>query len=270
MAVISSICQWRVSGLIDLSVDDDRDVGASGTTLRYCTVAGDEVATTWEQARADLIIEGLPVRVPPTYRGQRSYPGLFWAATNDRTLVYESLLELDRLWLADFDPGTVGICTQPFQIAGRDSTGVRAHVPDLLLVHSDRSVTVVDIKPAAFLEKPRVRAQFEWTRALCRSKGWSYEVFTGGNPIVLRNLKLLAVGRRPDRLPDGDLVEARARLGEEGITLGKVLARKPLTCDESAWRVAVFALVWSSEVSLDLRRPLDSETILQATSEVKV
>ncbi|MGP5386612.1 hypothetical protein [Brachybacterium tyrofermentans] len=84
-------------------------MGASGTTLRYCTVAGDEVATTREQARADLIIEGLPVRVPPTYRGQWSYPGLFWAATTDRTLVYESLLALDRLWLADFDPGIMGI-----------------------------------------------------------------------------------------------------------------------------------------------------------------
>jgi hypothetical protein len=245
-------------------------VGTSGTTLRYCTVAGDEVATTWEQARADLIIEGLPVRVPPTYRGQRSYPGLFWAATNDRTLVYESLLELDRLWLADFDPAIVAICTQPFQVTGRDGGGLRAHVPDLLLVHSDRSVTVVDVKPAVFLEKPRVRAQFEWTRALCHSKGWSYEVFTGGEPIVLRNLKLLAVGRRPDRLPDGDLADARARLAEERITLGEFLARRPLTWDESAWRVAVFALVWFGEVSLDLRRPLSSETVLQATSEVKV
>lgn len=245
-------------------------MGANGTTVRYCTVAGDEVATTWEQARADLIIEGLPVRVPPTFRGQRSYPGLFWAATNDRTLVYESLLELDRLWLADFDPGTVGICTQPFHVAGRDRGDLRAHVPDLLLVHSDRSVTVVDVKPTAFLAKPRVQAQFEWTRALCRGKGWSYEVFTGGDPIVLRNLKLLAIGRRSDRLPDGDLVEARARLHEEGVTLGKVLARKPSTCDESAWRVAVFALVWSGEVTIDLRRPVGSETILQAASEVMV
>ena len=270
MAVISSICQWRVSGLIDLSVDDDGYVGTSGTTLRYCTVAGDEVATTWERARADLIVEGLPVRVPPTYRGQRNYPGLFWAATNDRTLVYESLLELDRLWLADFDPAVTGICTQPFQVAGRDGGGPRAHVPDLLLVHSDRSVTVIDVKPAAFVEKPRVRAQFEWTRALCHSKGWSYEVFTGGDPVVLRNLKLLAVGRRPDRLPGGVLADARARVGNEGITLGKVLAHNPLNCDDAAWRVAVFALVWSGEVAVDLRRPLSSETILQAISEVKV
>lgn len=94
----------RVRFLADLSDGHDGPVGGREVFLRYCTVAGDEVATTWEEARADLIVEGLPVRVPPTYRGPRSYPGLFWAATNDRALVYESLMELDRLWLADFDP----------------------------------------------------------------------------------------------------------------------------------------------------------------------
>ena len=51
------------------------------------------------------------MRVPPTYRNQRNYPGLFWAATNERTLVYESLLELDWLWLADFDPSVTAICS---------------------------------------------------------------------------------------------------------------------------------------------------------------
>lgn len=122
--------------------------------LRYCTVVGDEVATTWEEARADLIVEGLPVRVPPTYRGQRSYPGLFWAATNDRTLVYESLLELDRLWLADVDPTVTRICTQPFQATGSDGTNARTHVPDLLFITDDGTVTVVDMKPHALVEKP--------------------------------------------------------------------------------------------------------------------
>lgn len=42
-------------------------MGGREVFLRYCTVAGDEVATTWEQARADLIIDGLPVRVSPTW-----------------------------------------------------------------------------------------------------------------------------------------------------------------------------------------------------------
>lgn len=243
-------------------------MGTRGTTLRYCTVAGDEVATTWEQARADLIVEGLPVRVPPTYRGQRSYPGLFWAATNDRTLVYESLLELDRLWLADFDPTVVGIATQPFQVVGRDAGVQRTHVPDLLLVHEDRTATVVDVKPGAFLEKDRVRSQFEWTRALCCDKGWNYEVFTGGDPIVLRNLKLLAVGRRPQRLPEGYVEAVWASLSEGETTLGKVLARRPMTCDETSWRTAVFALAWSGAVTVDLHRALSHEAVLRAGSEV--
>ncbi|MGO2311594.1 TnsA-like heteromeric transposase endonuclease subunit [Brachybacterium tyrofermentans] len=245
-------------------------MGGREVFLRYCTVAGDEVATTWEEARANLIVEGLPVRVPPTYRGQRSYPGLFWTATNDQTLVYESLLELDRLWLADFNPAVTSICTQPFQVTGRDGGGLRKHVPDLLLINDDGTPTVVDVKPAAFLEKPRVRAQFEWTRALCRSKGWRYEIFSGGNPTVLRNLKLLAVGRRPDRLPEGYLTEARATLDEAESSLGKILARSPASCDRSMWRVAVFALVWAGEITIDLHQPVNAETILYRTAEVLV
>lgn len=79
-------------------------MGACAVSLRYCNIVGDEVATTWNEARADLIVEGLPVRIPPSYRGQGNYPGLFWSATNRRTLVYESLLELDRLWLARLRP----------------------------------------------------------------------------------------------------------------------------------------------------------------------
>lgn len=258
----------RVRFLADLSDGHYGDVGAREVFLRYCTVVGGEVATTWERARADLIVDGLPIRMPPTYQGQRSYPGLFWAATNDRTLVYESLLELDRLWLADFDPTVTGICTQPFQVTGREGTDLRAHVPDLLLVHADHSVTVVDVKPTALLEKPRVQAQFEWTRGLCHDKCWEYEVFTGGDPTVLRNIKLLALGRRPDRLPDGALDEARARLAEGQSTLGKVLAHRSVTCDEKGWRVAVFALMWSGEITFDLTRPVSLETLLRTKNEV--
>lgn len=91
----------RVRFLPDLSDGHDGRVGGREVFLRYCTVAGDEVATTWEQARADLIVEGLPVRVPPTYRGQRSYRGLFWAATNDRVRISVSCPE--RVLCPDFE-----------------------------------------------------------------------------------------------------------------------------------------------------------------------
>jgi hypothetical protein len=40
----------------------------------------------------------------PTYRGQRNHLGLLWTSTTRSLVRYESLLERDRLWLADFDP----------------------------------------------------------------------------------------------------------------------------------------------------------------------
>lgn len=243
-------------------------MGVREVTLRYCNIVGDEVATTWNEARADLIVDGLPVRVPPTYRGQRSYPGLFWAATTRRTLVYESLLELDRLWLADFDQTVVGICTQPFQITARDGGTERSHVPDVLLTHADGRVTLVDVKPTAFLDKPAVRAQFDWTRELCRAKGWRYEVFSGADATVLRNIKVLALGRRAERLPEDHLDQARTALTDDVLTLGQALARTPVGYDEDRWRVAVLSCMWSGQVTADLRRPLTDATVLSPSTGV--
>lgn len=241
-------------------------MGRPEVVLRYCTNAGDEVRTTWEQARADLIVEGLPIRVPPTYRGQRNYPGLFWASTNRRSLVYESLLELDRLWLADFDPEVRDIATQPFQIVGRDGSTPRKHVPDILFLHRDRGVTLVDVKPAAHLDRPEVKAQLDWTRDLCRLKGWNYEVFTGSSTPKLRNIKALAVGRRPERLPEGLLDLAREAMSLTEVTLGEALARKPEICDRNSWRVAVSACVWSGYVTLDLGQPLSEMAVLRPSA----
>lgn len=175
-------------------------MSVSEVTLRYCAASGEVVTAPLQTVRAESIASGLPIRIPPTYRGQRNYPGLFWAATNDRTLVYESLLELDRLWLADFDSTVRGIATQPFQVTSRDGPATRFHVPDLLLTHTDMRVTVIDVKPESLVNKTEVKRQFDWTRVMCRDRGWDYEVFTGEDGVVLRNIRALAVGRRPKRL----------------------------------------------------------------------
>lgn len=120
------------------------------------------------EARPEAIVGGLPVRVPPAYRGQRNYPGLFWAASNQRTLVYESLLELDRLWLADFDPTVVAIATQPLQVRGRDGAALRSHVPDILLVHDDVAAQrLLDTTPQRGMSRAVCRTR--WTRTASAS-----------------------------------------------------------------------------------------------------
>lgn len=76
-------------------------MGGREVSLRSRTVTGDEIATTREEARVALIIEAMAVRVSPTYRGQRSYEGVPWAATNEPARVYESLAGRDCQYGAD-------------------------------------------------------------------------------------------------------------------------------------------------------------------------
>lgn len=47
--------------------------------------------------------------------------------------MYESLLELDRLWLADADPLVTAIATQPFDVSGLDDDVLRTYGLELLL-----------------------------------------------------------------------------------------------------------------------------------------
>lgn len=231
--------------------------------MRYCNVVGDEVTTTWDLARAHDIVDGLPVRIPPSYRRQRSYPGLFWASTHRRMLVYESLLELDRLWLADFDSTVERIATQPFEVRSGDDHSAFKHVPDIMLVGADNTVTVIDVKPEGFISRPAVKAQFDRTRGLCQTKGWNYEVFTGGNPVELRNIRALAIGRHRDRIPPKHIQDALGALSSRSAALGDAIARRPASCEESMWRVAVLSCIWFGEVVADLRVPLSAGTILR-------
>ncbi|WP_374194287.1 TnsA-like heteromeric transposase endonuclease subunit [Streptomyces sp. N35] len=55
-----------------------------------------------------------PVRTFSWSRGERHFPGWYWAATTRRHVGFESWLERDRLLLMDFDPSVVGISSQPF------------------------------------------------------------------------------------------------------------------------------------------------------------
>ncbi|MFJ8691286.1 hypothetical protein [Micromonospora wenchangensis] len=54
------------------------------------------------------------VRSFPSYRGQRNYPGLYWAACIGTHVGFESWLERDEAMALDFDASVVGFAAQPF------------------------------------------------------------------------------------------------------------------------------------------------------------
>lgn len=92
------------------------------TKAQYVSAEGEVVVTTLGDLDGDRAVRGLPVRRIRSAAGQRHYPGLFWSATTGGHVWYESRLELDRLWLADFDPDVVWIATQPVWLCGTDGS----------------------------------------------------------------------------------------------------------------------------------------------------
>lgn len=168
----------------------------SEVELRFVDADGDEVSVPLPDACADVVVRGRPVRAFGWYAGMKHYPGWWWSATMCDLVGYESLLERDRLLLADFDYDVKAIASQPFGLTGRDGDVLRGHVPDYLLCCRDGSVVVVDAKPAEFLEDPKVADVLSWTGGLMARRGWRYEVWSGIEPVRLANVRFLGQGRR--------------------------------------------------------------------------
>lgn len=221
------------------------------TELRYVADDRREVTTSVRDAVAAALSTAQPVRRVGSYAGQRHYSGLFWSATTGGHVPYESHLELDRLWLADFDPTVTWIAAQPMWLRGRDGTVIRRHAPDLLLTRADRSLEVVDVKPGDLARRPKVASVFDWTARVCETRGWRYQVWSGADPVRLANIRTLAIGRRPGHVDPDDLARLRAA-GKVGVTLGAALGQGP----RPAQIAAVMTLLWMGHWTVDLSVPL--------------
>ena len=237
-----------------------RGLGSRDDSARIRFLGADGwVESTLGKVDGTAVRSGRPVRTFPTYKRQRNYPGLLWTATTGSLVGYESLLERDRLWLADFDPAVRQICGQPFWLTGRDGSTVRRHVPDFFFQMADGSYLVVDVKPARLLDAPEVAEVLAWTGRLCAGKGWGYEVWSGADPVLLRNIRFLGAGRRP-RVVDEDVVVKVAEAARAGMTIEGV--EKAAGIDQRDARSASLTLLWTGAWTTDLSRPLTGRSVI--------
>lgn len=237
----------------------------SGVRLEFAPSDGSRAVTSLSQANPDEVASGQPVRSFASYAGMRHYPGWWWSATTGDHVPYESLLERERIMLADFDTGITHIAAQPFGITGSLNGVDRRHVPDFLL-RGPNEVLVVDVKPARMLDRPEVADVLEWTTALMAERGWRYEVWSGASATTLENVRFLAQGRRP--LVDDAALATLRRTGQTGDSLAKALATavasEPSLSIESA-RAAMVRLLWRQEWRVDLATPVNGASRITRT-----
>lgn len=193
-------------------------------------------------------------------RGQRHCPGLFWSATNGAHVVYESLLELAWLWLADFDPGVERIAAQPFHL--RDPATNLSRYPDFLPLGVEGAVAVVDVKAPRLLEKPGAREALAWTASVLQTRGWRYVVWTQPDPIALRNVRMLAVARRPGLIDPIDVGNAVQLCGDGARFADLEEQLGPLRIGMPA-RLVLFGALWAGQLRCDISEPVRCDTWLE-------
>ncbi|SLI26563.1 TnsA endonuclease N terminal protein [Mycobacteroides abscessus subsp. bolletii] len=230
--------------------------------LEVTYLSGDAVRVDADLRSVSLaaVIQGMPVRRVHTAAGKKNYIGEFWSATTGAHLPYESRLELDRLWLADFDSSVAWIATQPFWMRGKDGCDVRRHVPDVLLRLTSGDFVVVDVKPMEFQSEPRVAAVLNWTSRACAARGWRYEVWGGADPVLLANIRHLGRARRAWMLAD-----AAVQIADDVDPSGKTwrVVRDELHAagvDCADWCIS--AMLWRGMWTADLSSPLGVDTVL--------
>lgn len=239
----------------------------SSTGARYTLRTNDQQLVGGELGELDArdVFSAEPRRTFRWHRGQRHYPGRYWAATMGAFVGYESRLELAALLLEDFDPGVVRIVSQPFELIAERAGRTGSHVPDFMVEYSDSSFAVIDVKPARRLEDPEIADALGWAGDIVQSRGWKYRIVSEPNPVLLSNIRFLAGYRRTSQFEERDLrvVETAAR---DARTLGEAFRRGGAAVGELAYaRTIVLHLLWINALTCDLTQSLAQHTALETS-----
>lgn len=209
-------------------------------------------------AAAGLPLESaLPIRRFYSWKGKRNYEGRWWSSTTRSHIEFESLLERDALMVADYDQDVIAIASQPCALLWpRNTTGAKHHVPDFFLRLASGDGRVVDVKRPEAVE--RAATQFGLTQQACEEVSWQYEIFTGGDPIRISNIRWLA-GYRHDRFAvDEDICDHITGVFSRPVSLVLGIHDAATILDLPVSRVLAHAyhLMWKQQLHTDLSTPL--------------
>lgn len=202
----------------------------------------------------------IPIRRPTAYKGQRNFAGLWWCATNQRHVGFESWCERDQLMRLDFDPDIKGVASQPFRITLPPLLPQTSHVPDYFLRKADGTAIVIDVRPDA-LVKPADEEVFGATAALCASVGWKYQRLGELNSVYAANLRWIAGYRHPRCYREEFVTGLLARLYTTGTESIRELSSA--IGDPICVLPTLFHLMWRHQITAELMTtPLHLETII--------
>jgi hypothetical protein len=160
-------------------------------SAEFLDSAGSRCRGPWSEVWCNPFERGAPVRSFPSFKRQKNFTGLYYAATMDAHVGFESWLERDVAMMLDFDSRVVAFSSQPFCLWWAENGERHHHSPDFFARLADGTGAVMDVRPDDRI-KPRDARAFAVTAAACQQVGWDYQRTAGPGVALGANLRWLA------------------------------------------------------------------------------
>lgn len=197
-----------------------------------------------------------------TNRGSKKVIGKFPSLKANTSIVWESQLERDYIYLLEIDPDVLTYQGQPFTIVYDNRDKRRKYTPDFL-VERNGFRQVVEVKPESKVKEFSHTNRFRQAANFCLTHNLEFVVVTEKTIRVqprLDNIKLLHKYARVavpwhgyadcldyfDSVETSTLLEAEKKLKAKGITYSCLLR-----------------LLWSGFFLTDLMQPITAQSLVQ-------
>ncbi len=150
-------------------------LNVTALSAEFFDSAGSRRRGPWSEVWCNSFERAAPVRSFPSFKRQRNFTGLYYAATMDAHVGFESWLERDVAMTLDFDSRVVAFSSQPFWLSWPEDGAQRQHGPDFFARLADGTGAVIDVRPDNRI-KPRDARAFAVAEAACRQVGWVYQL----------------------------------------------------------------------------------------------
>jgi len=216
--------------------------------LEYVRADGTRNREPLAACATERLEDALPVRSFRWAKGASHFPGSWWSSTTGEHVGFESWLERDHVMLMDFDPGVVGIASQPFWLHWQDEDGrSRRHAPDFFARRADGRGVVVDVRPDDRIPLKDAEV-FRMTAVACGQAGWEFRRAGTIDPVVRANVRWLSRYRHERCRREPAATEL-----QEAFTQGRpLLAGAAKIGDPAAVLPVVYHLLWRRELACDL------------------
>ena len=197
-----------------------------------------------------------------TNKGSKKVIGTFPSLKMGETVCWESQLELDYIYLLEFDPDVLSYREQPLQIFYEHNGKRRRYTPDFLVERPNKS-QLIEVKPEEHKTKEKNVLLFKAVAPIIRQKGYEFLIAT--ERIIraqprLYHIKLLTKYSRTPIRPQHQVYCYELLSQNREVSLGEMIQ---FFANKGEGVQIIYSLLYHGLIAVDLMTPIGPHSIVR-------